>query len=132
MQVIALTDLPRLPTGKPDYRRARGTGRPDRITATALPGPPATGGEARRAAQLRAAFGAVLGRDDVGDADSFVVSAGDSLSYVEVSMRVEDVLGSLPAGWHTLTIAELAGRHAPERRAVARWRPTCCCGRSRS
>jgi hypothetical protein len=58
----------------------------------------------------------VLGRD-VTDADTFVGLGGDSLSYVEASIRVEAVLGMLPAGWHTTPVGELAGRPAtPVRR----------------
>ncbi|MGA9748140.1 MAG: AMP-binding protein, partial [Nocardioides sp.] len=114
VQVMVLTDLPRLPSGKPDYRRlvTLATSRLE----PAAPAPSAPVDDApRRSAELRAALGAVLGRDDVTDADSFVGLQGDSLSYVEASVRVEDVLGSLPVGWHTLSIADLAGRHAPAR-----------------
>ncbi len=124
VQVVALTSLPRLPSGKPDYRRvvalARDSG------ASVEPGPSETAGSARRAAELRAAevraaelraaLAAVLGHAEVTDTDSFVGLEGDSLSYVEAAVRVEDVLGRLPVGWHTLSIGELAGVEAPARR----------------
>lgn len=40
--------------------------------------------------------------------DTFVDLGGDSLSYVEVSMGLESVLGTLPADWHLRTVSELA------------------------
>ncbi len=115
VDVLALTDPPRLPNGKPDYRslvaRAR-TGPREHETRVSL----TPAGAEARASALRAALGDVLGRADVGDDDSFVSLAGDSLSYVEAATRVEAVLGALPAGWHQLTVAELAGRPARRRR----------------
>jgi acyl-CoA synthetase (AMP-forming)/AMP-acid ligase II len=116
--VLALAGLPRLPNGKPDYRslvaRARrqpGAGEPH------VPAAPVAGGRAdQHASALRAALAEVLGRPDVCDDDSFVSLEGDSLSYVEAATRVEGVLGTLPAGWHLLTVAELAGRPADPRR----------------
>jgi hypothetical protein len=41
---------------------------------------------------------------------------GDSLSYVEMSVRLEAALGHLPADWHTTAIRDLAPRSAERRR----------------
>lgn len=55
----------------------------------------------------------------VGPDDSFVSLAGDSLSYIQVSMAIEDRLGELPADWERLTVSRLdalaaaSGRTAP-------------------
>jgi len=49
----------------------------------------------------------VLGRDDLTADSTFVSAGGDSLSYVEVSLRLEDVLGHLPPSWHTTPLREL-------------------------
>ncbi|MFK7917675.1 MAG: AMP-binding protein [Ilumatobacter sp.] len=38
---------------------------------------------------------------------SFVSLGGDSFSYVEMSIRLESVIGDLPAGWHLMTIEQL-------------------------
>ncbi|MDR7151480.1 non-ribosomal peptide synthetase component E (peptide arylation enzyme) [Hydrogenophaga palleronii] len=38
---------------------------------------------------------------------SFVSLGGDSLSFVEVSVELEDYLGHLPENWQTLSVAEL-------------------------
>jgi acyl-CoA synthetase (AMP-forming)/AMP-acid ligase II len=87
--------LPLLPNGKPDLgliRRA--TASPDR--------------EPNLEDALRAAYAEVLGYDRV-DADaSFVRLGGDSLSFVETSVRLEELLGRPPANWPELSIRELA------------------------
>jgi hypothetical protein len=127
--VLALAGLPRLPNGKPDYRslvaRARRVGGAGDTYVSPAAGAgdthvsavPVAGSRAdTHASALRAALAEVLGRPDVSDDDSFVSLEGDSLSYVEAATRVEGVLGTLPAGWHLLTVAELAGRPADPRR----------------
>lgn len=65
--------------------------------------------------RLAASYGAVLGRRDVDTTDSFVGLGGDSLSYVECSIRVEQILGHLPVDWHTSTIADLALTSRPRK-----------------
>lgn len=112
VRVVALTEVPRLPSGKPDYRSLVA-----QATSRAPAGPAATAATSTtdRAAALRSVLGEVLGRE-VTDQDSFVSLEGDSLSYVEAAVRVETVLGGLPAGWHTTTVAELAGLPAQRRR----------------
>ena len=64
-------------------------------------------------------YAAVLERGDVADGDTFVGLGGDSLSYVEVSLRLEDLLGHLPADWHLRTVAGLEATRSSSRR---RWR----------
>ncbi|MGH3647303.1 MAG: acyl carrier protein, partial [Micromonosporaceae bacterium] len=55
---------------------------------------------------------------DVTDDDSFVALGGNSLSYVELSVRLERLLGRLPDGWHTLPIRELHRLRQPRRRWI--------------
>ncbi len=50
----------------------------------------------------------LLGRPDAGPEDSFASLGGDSLSYVEVSIRLEDLLGQLPRDWPSRSLRELA------------------------
>ena len=57
----------------------------------------------------------MLRRDVVRDEDSFVSLEGDSLSYVEMSIRVEEVLGHLPPSWHVTPIGELVPREGRAR-----------------
>jgi acyl-CoA synthetase (AMP-forming)/AMP-acid ligase II len=105
--VLGLTEVPRLPTGKPDYRAIAGqaASAPCREAAAGTTGP-----------RLRRLFGEVLNRDEVTDQDTFVTLEGDSLSYVEMSIRLEEVLGHLPANWHLTPIGELAPATGRRRR----------------
>ncbi|CAL4867855.1 hypothetical protein MMA231_02127 [Asticcacaulis sp. MM231] len=47
----------------------------------------------------------------VSEADSFRSLAGDSLSYVQVSLALEERIGFLPADWQTATITDLQNRY---------------------
>jgi acyl-CoA synthetase (AMP-forming)/AMP-acid ligase II len=113
VEVRALDALPRLPSGKPDY--------------AALLAPPAGGGEsdgpvAAAAGEpldrVRAAFRDVLGVARVGDGDSFASLGGDSLSYVEMCLALEEAVGHLPHGWPERTVADLAAAARPARGAA--------------
>ena len=122
LQVVVLDSVPRVSSGKPDYRAildragAHPAGRAGVLTGTNGSTPPEgdTGGSAG------AIFAAVLGREDVRDQDSFVSLGGDSLSYVETSLRLEAVLGHLPAGWHQMTVADLEQRTGTRQRRRGR------------
>jgi len=101
-------ELPRLPSGKPDLR----------VVATLVPAPPApvrTPAHTPLDRSLVALYTEVLDRP-VTPRSSFVSAGGDSLSYVELSLRLEELLGHLPGGWHTTPIRDL-NRLAPGRRA---------------
>ena len=67
---------------------------------------------------VAAVFGTVLGRCDVAPHSTFVSLGGDSLSYVECSVRLERLLGHLPRDWHLTAVAELAALE--QRRGIAR------------
>jgi acyl-CoA synthetase (AMP-forming)/AMP-acid ligase II/acyl carrier protein len=47
----------------------------------------------------------------VSEADSFRSLAGDSLSYVQVSLALEERIGFLPPDWQTATITDLQNRY---------------------
>jgi acyl-CoA synthetase (AMP-forming)/AMP-acid ligase II len=118
VRVAPVTELPRLDTGKPDRQAVLRTDlatAPDQTmrAATRKGEPDPTPGP--DTAALRALYAELLDRRDVTDDSSFVSLGGDSLSYVELSVRLEQRLGRLPAGWHTMSIrdlhrASLAGR----------------------
>lgn len=87
-----LAELPRLPSGKIDYPavlRLR--------TARA----------ARVSGDLRSQLLEILGVESASDDDTFVDLGGDSLSYVQASMVLEEQLGEAPEGWEEMTLAEL-------------------------
>jgi acyl-CoA synthetase (AMP-forming)/AMP-acid ligase II len=109
-----VSEVPRLPNGKPDYRAVAALGAlPAESSAGVGPTTPPAGATSDR---LRAVYAEVLRRDDVRDEDTFVSLEGDSLSYVEMSIRVEEVLGHLPAGWHVTPIGLLAPSDGPPAR----------------
>ena len=68
--------------------------------AAPRPSGPAALPDANSVASVRALYCKMLGVSDVGPNDTFVTLGGDSLSYVECSIRLEDLLGELPADWH--------------------------------
>ncbi|MCW2615746.1 MAG: AMP-dependent synthetase and ligase, partial [Frankiales bacterium] len=94
-------ELPRLDTGKPDRAAAL-----DLVPAHVAPRPDG---------DLLALYADVLDRDDLTGDSSFVSAGGDSLSYVELSLRLEDQLGHLPTGWHTTAIRDLEPAASPRR-----------------
>ena len=119
-----LDALPHLPTGKVDYAR---------LTALAgdVPDPDST----PLRGSLRERYAVILGHDTVAPDDTFASLGGDSLSYVEASLHVEEQLGYLPKGWHVMTVAgleALADRaHAERADAGARPDGTASGGRVR-
>jgi acyl-CoA synthetase (AMP-forming)/AMP-acid ligase II/acyl carrier protein/surface polysaccharide O-acyltransferase-like enzyme len=105
--VDVTVEIPRTRAGKVDY----GT-----IAAIGPRASPAASGTASAASIIAE----VLGRGDVGPDDSFVSLGGDSLSYVECSIRLEAALGRLPQDWHLMTVAALSAVSLPSRRRLAR------------
>jgi len=109
VRLVTPTELPRLPSGKTDYRALvqlaaveEGALRPSRDH---LSKPDVVG-----------LFADLLGRPDASAADTFVGLGGDSLSYVEASLRLEGMLGELPADWPTRPFGDLACSGARSRR----------------
>ncbi|MEW2034743.1 AMP-binding protein [Streptomyces roseifaciens] len=113
VHVRHFAELPRLATGKPDYRAVRRQARtpgasepPAATTAHETTAVTVTTASAATTALCRH-YAEVLGRTDVTEDSTFVGLGGDSLSYVEMSLRIERALGRLPADWHTRPIREL-------------------------
>ncbi|MEV6651854.1 AMP-binding protein [Streptomyces sp. NPDC051219] len=106
VRVCLLAELPRLATGKPDYRAVREL---TRATAAGkgVAAPATTEAGHDGPVDLCRLYAEILDRDDVTEDSSFSGLGGDSLSYVEMSLRLEDALGRLPDHWHTLPIREL-------------------------
>ena len=67
----------------------------------------AHGSGSEQPSEVAEVFRVVLGRPEVGPDDTFVSLGGDSLSYVEASLRLESVLGRLPQEWQTLPVRTL-------------------------
>ncbi|HEX4901713.1 MAG TPA: AMP-binding protein [Acidimicrobiales bacterium] len=94
--VAAVPELPLLPNGKVD-RGALVDAVRDAAT-TRRPAPTGAG--------VRDLLATLLGTDP-GPDDTFVSLGGDSLTYVEASIALEERLGLLPDHWHLRTMAEL-------------------------
>jgi non-ribosomal peptide synthetase component E (peptide arylation enzyme) len=114
VRVVEVSDLPRRASGKPDYPS---------ILALVAPPPPRPAAAGTDVQQVSALFAEVLDHADVPVTSTFVGLGGDSLSYVELSLRLEELLGELPADWHTLPLAQLVARPATEAARGRRWRP---------
>ncbi|MHA7264432.1 AMP-binding protein [Arthrobacter sp. TMN-37] len=110
VEVHAVDRLPRLASGKPDYPAVLALAN---APAAAAAQPESTG---HGLADLRRIYAEHLECDVVRDEDTFVSLGGDSLSYVALSVRLEKVLGALPADWHLLQVRELAGPVGKPRR----------------
>lgn len=110
VRVCLLEEVPRLATGKPDYRSINALAEDMRKVAA-----PAS---AVDPAALRLLYAEVLKRPDASDEDSFATLEGDSLSYVEMSIRLEQALGHLPPNWHVTPIASLCPSARHRRRGV--------------
>lgn len=91
------------------------TGKPDHAALSRLDDAPAA---AEHAVDVRAAYEVVF-RRRVRETDTFVGLGGDSLSYVEMVVRLERALGTLPADWPQRSIAELSARAPRRRRRLA-------------
>jgi acyl-CoA synthetase (AMP-forming)/AMP-acid ligase II len=98
VRVEQVARVPRLASGKPDYGAIAELARPAENVVAAPRSPD----------DLLRAFAEVLERPDATPKDTFVSLGGDSLSYVEMSVRLEDALGHLPSGWHLMPIRALA------------------------
>ncbi|MFU8875413.1 AMP-binding protein [Micromonospora sp. SL4-19] len=105
VRAYVLAELPRLDNGKPDLAAVRALAAP----RTAVTTPHGAGPD-----QLCALYAELLDQPEVRPDQSFVDLGGDSLSYVEASVRLQEILGDLPPDWHTTPIRELA-RPAPAR-----------------
>ncbi|HKS01427.1 MAG TPA: AMP-binding protein [Arthrobacter sp.] len=117
LQLHAVEHLPRLATGKVDYPAVLALATPAHQAAPAGAGAtgPAAGPD-----DVRAIFRDTLEREDIADGDTFVSLGGDSLSYVATSVRLEQLLGHLPADWHLTPVRDLEQR--PDRKTGRKMR----------
>ena len=65
-------------------------------------------------------YALLLARPDATAEDSFASLGGDSLSYVELSVRLAEMQVTLPADWHRLPVRELTAAPRLERRRGVR------------
>lgn len=108
VHAVTVDELPLLPSGKPDYPSVRALARDQ---------------DRPQPADVRTLFADVLQMDAAAiDPDaSFIDLGGNSLSYVMMSVRLEQTLGRLPADWQRMPLRELEHASRPQRRW---WRAT--------
>jgi acyl-coenzyme A synthetase/AMP-(fatty) acid ligase len=109
LELHAVGHLPRLATGKVDYPAVLALSKPALPEAGAH-GPGSAVGPGNGPDDVRRIFRDALERTDIGDGDTFVSLGGDSLSYVATSVRLEQLLGHLPADWHVTPVRVLEQR----------------------
>ncbi|HZB51905.1 MAG TPA: phosphopantetheine-binding protein, partial [Mycobacteriales bacterium] len=137
VRVVELPQIPRLASGKPDLAAVAAVAGPGARAGTGAAAGAGSGAGAgagsgagaapgtgtRPTADVRRLFAEVLGSTEVTEDSTFAGLGGDSLSYVRMSVRLEELLGPLPEDWPTRPVRELralAGR--PHRRG--RWLET--------
>jgi peptidoglycan/LPS O-acetylase OafA/YrhL len=126
IRVVPVTEVPRLASGKVDYQSLRTLAAPvpppgPATADTRAAGQVADGPGGADGADVAAIYALILGRADVTDESSFASLGGDSLSYVEASVRLEQALGTLPPHWHTMTVRELRTVQAGTGRGRGTW-----------
>lgn len=105
--IVRLEDDPRLPSGKVD-RSALWS------AASSVASPPAS-------SSVADVLAATTGARSVGRTDTFVSLGGDSLSYVEASILLEEFVDPLPAQWHLMTVEQLESMSPPGHRTRRSW-----------
>ncbi|WP_370289236.1 AMP-binding protein [Nocardioides sp.] len=105
VRVAVVHELPRRPNGKVDQAAVASLAASDHVEAA--PTTAEVGAD-----DLAALYARVLHRAEARPDRSFVDLGGDSLSYVELALRLERHLGTLPADWPRRTPRELAARAA--------------------
>ena len=109
--VLVLPEFPMLASGKRDYKSILGAAQLRRMSAKGLD---------TRGKGFAAQFSAILGRE-VQQSDSFISLHGDSLSYVNVLIAIDEYLGKVPDNWESLTVAELDALSLAAPVATPRW-----------
>lgn len=96
-----LEALPLLPNGKPDRSKLQA------LVESATKATTETGQNDLEATLIRQWRG-LLGEPSTNASSTFLLLGGDSLSFIQASIRLERLLGWLPKGWEGMTIRELA------------------------
>jgi lysophospholipase L1-like esterase len=96
IHVLEVDTIPTLPSGKYDYKAVL------RIAHEATDHEPYNYPQT-----LIESYRKALGMADVRSTDSFLELGGDSVSFVEISLVLEDYLGYLPENWETMSIESL-------------------------
>lgn len=97
IHISHLAELPLLASGKPDHQALNA------LAAGALRTAARRGTKASLAEIMKRATRS----RDVMPGDSFTALGGDSLSYIQVQIALEERLGRIPEGWERMSLADL-------------------------
>ncbi|MCW6530066.1 AMP-binding protein [Sphingomonas sp. MMSM20] len=112
-EFVEFAALPRTQRGKIDYAAVLRAGHAARERLLL-----ADGSAIERVARL---YRGLAHGMPIAETDSFESLGGDSLSYVQCSIAIEDALGALPEGWETLSLAQLRARAQTDAPRHAHW-----------
>ncbi len=138
---LAFEKIPRLTNGKPDYQAilasiedegAKGDAGPVFAKGAVSARQESNGPQIRSAGErsalddnpclqkVTAAFSELFERDDIDPDESFMSLGGDSLSYVQAYMILEEIVGTVPDEWHAMSLREISRHGRPVSRHTAR------------
>lgn len=106
IEVATVDALPRRPNGKVDRGAIRELAASLQRARAARPRGDAT-------AAVRDLYATTLGETVVSEDDTFSGLGGDSLSYVEITLGLEEILGRLPDRWASMPIRQLGALASP-------------------
>ena len=108
VRAYPISEFPCTSSGKPDFRAL--VRYADLLDGRAAS--PDGDDSSVTAESIRDLFIELLGNPDATIDDSFAGLGGDSLSYVEASLRLEEMLGQLPRDWPSRPARQLVDSHA--------------------
>jgi len=128
IDVVQVPEVPRLANGKVDYQALVAAADQHTDSSFCVDLPRCGRGKSTQnevGASVERLFAQIFVRE-IAPTDTFVGLGGDSLSYVEVSIALEALLGAVPLSWPTMTVGELGALHRDRSRTAP-----CPRGRSR-
>ncbi len=99
--IVELATIPLLVNGKTDYQAIM------RVAQTELSLQSTSATESGKWKSILAIFSTLTGAKAVANDSTFLTLAGDSLSYVVISLAIEEYLGFLPAEWEMMRVDAL-------------------------
>lgn len=67
-----------------------------------------------RASSVREIYQSLFPAQKIGDSDTFATLGGDSLSYVEATLAIEELLGELPPDWQNMSVIAFGPAASPK------------------
>ena len=107
LHVIEIENIPRTQTGKVQRKLLSEYLQEDILQKSTIPNKNNNNDVSHKQRSLMEIWQQTLKIDDIQETDSFLSLGGDSLSFITISIEIEDYLGHLPDNWEALSIADL-------------------------